>query len=173
MSEKPLGLLKSVIEPLLEDVSDRHKQRAASELLSGLLRGIKHWPKYALDDLWNWLTPKFPQFLGNVRPDSAATWDMFVVNTLYHRDPRRVYPLINWIVEQGDLMKNASSSAWSQAYSINLLRVTVKVISWRFSAWSDDISDMYWSIDALNHDYAEVRANIAKTLQKLSRSQVS
>ncbi|TIC14990.1 hypothetical protein E3Q14_00482 [Wallemia mellicola] len=172
MSEKPLGLLKSVIEPLLEDVSDRHKQRAASELLSGLLRGIKHWPKYALDDLWNWLTPKFPQFLGNVRPDSAATWDMFVVNTLYHRDPRRVYPLINWIVEQGDLMKNASSSAWSQAYSINLLRVTVKVISWRFSAWSDDISDMYWSIDALNHDYAEVRANIAKTLQKLSRSQL-
>ncbi|TIB08744.1 hypothetical protein E3P89_02948 [Wallemia ichthyophaga] len=171
MSEKPLTLLKTVIEPLLEDVGDRHKQRAASELLSGLLRGVKHWPKYASDDLWSWFTPKL-DFLSNVRPDSAATWEVFVINALYHRDPRRLLPLVSWIVNRGDLNRNASSSAWSQAYSINLLRLVVKTVSWRFSAWSAEIGDMYWSFDALNHDYAEVRANIAKTLQKLNRSQL-
>ncbi|TIA90807.1 hypothetical protein E3P99_01381 [Wallemia hederae] len=171
MSEQPLGLLKTVIDPLLEDVGDRHKQRAASELLSGLLRGAKHWPKYASDDLWNWLTPKL-SFLSKVRPDSAAAWEEFTSNALYHRDPRRLSPLVNWLVEQGDLNKNASSSAWAQAFAICLLRILVKSVSWRFSAWATDLSNMYWSIDALNHDYAEVRANIAKTLQKLNRAQL-
>lgn len=173
MSEKPLSLLKKAIEPLLEDAFDRHKQRAASELLSGLLRGSKHWPKYALDDMWSWLTPKLPHILGNVRPDSAATWEVFVETVLYHRDPRRMLPLINWILKQGNLFENASSSAWSQAFSISIMRTAIKTINWRFSKWSSEISPMYWNINALNHDYAEVRANIAKTLQILNRSQVS
>ena len=116
---------------------------------------------------------KLPHILGNVRPDSAATWEVFVETVLYHRDPRRMLPLISWILKQGNLFENASSSAWSQAFSISIMRTAIKTINWRFSKWSSEISPMYWNINALNHDYAEVRANIAKTLQILNRSQVS
>jgi hypothetical protein len=35
----------------------RHKQRAFAEVLSGLVRGSKHWPGKERKEFWDWLTP--------------------------------------------------------------------------------------------------------------------
>lgn len=67
-----------MIEELLDD-TDQNKQRAAAELLAGLVGGSKHWTQKAQQRLWNWLTPLIPRALGsNVKPDTLTIWTSFL-----------------------------------------------------------------------------------------------
>jgi hypothetical protein len=51
-------MVRSEIDALLAEADpDRHKQRAIAEIVSGLVRGIKHWNGKARQAFWSWLTP--------------------------------------------------------------------------------------------------------------------
>lgn len=111
MEESCVPVLKPIIEKLLSD-QDQNKQRAAAELLAGLLGGSKHWPTDAQDRLWNWFTPKLDSILGsNVKTDTLTIWSSFLDYIFFNKDPRRVKPLVDWLVNRGlNLEFNAESS---------------------------------------------------------------
>lgn len=51
-------MVRGEIDALLAEADpDRHKQRAIAEIVSGLVRGIKHWNGKARQAFWLWLTP--------------------------------------------------------------------------------------------------------------------
>jgi proteasome activator subunit 4 len=72
-----LEIIKPIIESEILD-SDRHKQRAGAELLSGVIRGSKHWPLVKQDQLAAWLTPLLPQIVTAITPDSQDAIEMLV-----------------------------------------------------------------------------------------------
>jgi proteasome activator subunit 4 len=90
-----LPLVKPTIEDLL-GLLDQNKQRAAAELIAGIIggrfssgyftldllsesSGSKHWCLASQEQLWDWLTPLFPKMLGNnVRTDSLHVWTTFL-----------------------------------------------------------------------------------------------
>ncbi len=89
------------METLLEDKESKDKQRVLAELIGGLLRGSKHWPGKAREALWTWLTPRLPQIYGKIRHETYEYWKMFFEHVLYKRDPRRMQPLLQFIIETG------------------------------------------------------------------------
>ena len=78
LEEEPLEVVKPMIEDLLNDV-DQNKQRAAAELLAGVIGGSKHWPVDAQERLWTWLTPKLTKVLtSSVKTDTLLVWTSFL-----------------------------------------------------------------------------------------------
>jgi len=74
---------------------DQDKQRAAAELLAGLLGGeitsktslfipdppvgSKHWPTNAQERLWEWYTPYIQKlFNQNIKTDTIPIWTSFL-----------------------------------------------------------------------------------------------
>lgn len=64
------------IEPLLFD-SDRYKQRAAAEVLLGLLRGSKHWIRTHREALWDWVMKRIDGIFAQLKPDTIDFWESF------------------------------------------------------------------------------------------------
>lgn len=82
----------SVMDPLLSD-SDKFKQRAGGEFLTGLIRGkllfsccadnvtpifckgAKHWPKHASDKLWTWVRSRLDRIFAEIKPDTLTLWE--------------------------------------------------------------------------------------------------
>jgi len=53
----------AVIDLLLQSEKDRHKIRAACELIAGMVRGSKHWSMDQQSVLWTWLSERMPALL--------------------------------------------------------------------------------------------------------------
>lgn len=88
--------LKPILENLLAD-KEQDKQRAAAELLAGVLNGrscpvfwvetgflfyrlgSKHWPTEAQGRLWEWFTPLIKETLSrDIKTDTLSIWTTFL-----------------------------------------------------------------------------------------------
>lgn len=78
VEDAPLASVQLVIEELLAD-PDQNKQRAAAELLAGVIGGSKHWTLDGQQRLWDWFRPLMGKALGsNVKPDTLTIWTSFL-----------------------------------------------------------------------------------------------
>jgi proteasome activator subunit 4 len=111
-----LSQVKPIVTDLVADI-DQNKQRAAAEIIAGIIGGSKHWSGAAQRRLWEWLQPILELSLGsNVKTDTLTVWSSFLEvgscaterdptkakskYVLANRDPRRLYPLVDWLVQQ-------------------------------------------------------------------------
>ncbi|KAF8587302.1 hypothetical protein K439DRAFT_1645895 [Ramaria rubella] len=155
--------VQPVIEELLDD-SDQNKQRAAAELLAGVIGGSKHWTQEAQRRLWAWVTPLIPKTLGsNVKPDTLTIWTSFLEYLSWHKDPRRLSPLVQYVLEQFDSMDCNSESSFNAVKIASFHRGIAEEFGWKFSAWTDTSIRRYWGEIGSEHD--EVRSYIADALE--------
>lgn len=66
----------TVLKILLQ--ADKFKQRAAAELLTGLMRGSKHFPGSTSKQLWDWFTPRLPEIYSKLTLDTLTIWQSFI-----------------------------------------------------------------------------------------------
>ncbi|KAG6828604.1 hypothetical protein H0H92_007299 [Tricholoma furcatifolium] len=112
--------------------TDKFKQRAGIEILGGILRGSKHWPKGLVDHLWAWTIPRLEKTFVQIKPDTISFWESFFYNQLQSFDPRRNQPMIDWILAlplefSGD--SAFDSKSLSALYADNNLSVVSEQIS--------------------------------------------
>lgn len=72
-----LEIVKPEVTKLCES-SEKNQQRAATEILAGIIRGSKHWPLNRLQALWSWLIPLLEHTFNSVTPDSLVYWERFL-----------------------------------------------------------------------------------------------
>ncbi len=95
LEDKPFAVFKPVVEKLIAD-KDQNKQRAAAELLAGILGGMslcvrngnflmlvnagsKHWPTKKQQTLWAWFAPHMKKiFSQNIKTDTLPIWSSFI-----------------------------------------------------------------------------------------------
>ncbi|KAG2062138.1 hypothetical protein BDR06DRAFT_978583 [Suillus hirtellus] len=161
-----MHLILPIVEPLMIDAY-KFKQAAAAEILTGLLRGSKHWPKQTREELWSWLTPRFNVIFTQAKPDTVSYWTSFLEHTLLNLDPRRFQPLVDWILSlhldfQGD-------SAFSMTKALNVIVVFIDSVGVRFNG----VSEIYASIffDNADSNYAEIRTSISNALCLIAKYQ--
>ncbi|KIK95621.1 hypothetical protein PAXRUDRAFT_826811 [Paxillus rubicundulus Ve08.2h10] len=157
--------LLDVIEPLVT-ITDKFQQAAAAEILTGLLRGSKHWPKRTLDALWSWVVPRLDHIFSQARPDTVVYWASFLQMVLGDRDPRRNQPLLDWILSlqldfQGD-------SAFAVSKSLNAVVVLMDTIGVRFNPMSERYVSLLF--ENAHSNYAEIRNMIANALYLVARN---
>ncbi|XP_028325388.1 proteasome activator complex subunit 4A isoform X1 [Gouania willdenowi] len=90
------------IRPHMERlVSDTHesKQRCVAEIISGLIRGCKHWSYLKVESLWELLCPLLRTALSNITIETYADWGTCIATACESRDPRKLHWLFEMLME--------------------------------------------------------------------------
>lgn len=167
-------LLQPRIEELLAQ-RDRHKHRAAAEMVGGLVRGSKHWPLAAHEALQTWFVRVVPRAMLECTLDSQPAWQMCVEYLFHERDPRRLHGLLAHLWEQAQAVLDTEPSAASrspgqQAHAQQLLASAVHALQSKALGWSAPVlTDTYIRLFA--HDYQEVRKAVCEGLVELELAQ--
>ncbi|CEJ03873.1 hypothetical protein RMCBS344292_17848 [Rhizopus microsporus] len=161
----PLEAARPCIESLCASSDQKNAQRAASEILGGLVRGTKHWNPSKLARLWEWLLPLLQRAFLGITPDSLTYWESFVKFCVARRDPRRIRPLIDLLLSSE--LDPTSDAAFNEARKLLLIRAMVVKLQWRGLPLVDRLLPMHFN--NLQHPYKQVRevigGNIYEFLQ--------
>ena len=169
-----LPFIQTKVESYIAE-KDRHMHRAASELVSGVYRGSKHWNMKDQATLWTWLESLLPKIFDGCTPDSQPAWQSCIEYMLQSRDPRRALPLVHYIVQaaRDHIGKdNGSASPWEQAKAQNLLRGALISMNLQFAPFgADEFIRIYF--ENFDNDFQEVRSVISESLADLELLQVN
>lgn len=161
--DRPLVVAKPHIEKLCEATDQKNAQRAASEILGGLIRGTKHWSLAKLDEVWQWLTPLLRKTFNSISPDSLNYWESLVRHTVARRDPRRVQPLIDLVLDAE--LDPTSDAAFNESRKLLLVRAVVVRLGWRFEPLVKRVLPTY--LQNVQHPYKQVREVIGVNINEL------
>ncbi|KAH8120571.1 ARM repeat-containing protein [Phellopilus nigrolimitatus] len=168
LEEEPFEYLRPTLEILINDV-DQNKQRAAADLIAGILGGSKHWPSDAQERLWTWFTPFLGKILGsNVKTDTMFMWTSFLEYVFSSRDPRRIQPLVDYITENFKNCDFNGELSFDAVKIASFTRAFYEEMGWKSFAWMDEILDRYWL--ELNSEHDEVRAYISDALEYFGKA---
>lgn len=156
----------SVMDPLLSD-SDKFKQRAGGEFLTGLIRGAKHWPKHASDKLWTWVRSRLDRIFAEIKPDTLTLWETSFASILEDRDPRRNKPLIDWILSLP--LDFNGDSAFDMSKALSLFGILADSAEHVFQRRADHFISFFFT--NANTNYAEIRGLITQVLTTLLNMQ--
>ncbi|KAJ1987545.1 Proteasome activator BLM10 [Coemansia spiralis] len=156
------------IDRLARDFEHPCAQRAASELISGLLRGSKHWALGSLKKMWDKVVPLLSVVFSKLRPDSIRFWQRCLQFAFARRDPRRFLPLLKQII-YGRPFDPQSEAPFVEATKLELLRVLICCWDWRIA--SSIIASKPRLLEALAHPYQQVRDSAGVFMYVLSSAE--
>ncbi|KAF7723510.1 hypothetical protein EC973_001885 [Apophysomyces ossiformis] len=165
--DEAVPAVKGQIETFCESSDQKNRQRAAAELLGGLIRGTKHWNISKTDHLWNWLGPLLKKTFASITPDSLTYWKSFVRFCAARRDPRRLRPLIQIILE--DKFDPKSDAAFAESKKLSLVRTLFVALKWRAVPLSDQCLSVY--LANIQHPYKQVRETLGESLNEIMQLQ--
>uniref|UniRef100_A0A672JBT1 Proteasome activator subunit 4a n=1 Tax=Salarias fasciatus TaxID=181472 RepID=A0A672JBT1_SALFA len=97
-SDAFLPLMRPHMERLVAD-SHESKQRCVAEIISGLIRGCKHWSYSKVENLWQLLCPLLHTALSNITIETYADWGTCIATACESRDPRKLHWLFEMLME--------------------------------------------------------------------------
>jgi len=96
--DKYLNLLKPHLKRLVED-SHESSQRCAAEIITGLIRGSKHWPYEKVESMWEHLTPLLRTGFTNMTVETVNDWSVLAATASENRDPNRHHWFLELLME--------------------------------------------------------------------------
>ncbi|KAJ3120038.1 hypothetical protein HK100_000059, partial [Physocladia obscura] len=72
--------LKTIVMELVKETKEKSKQRAAAEILAGLIRGSKNWSEPKRVQLWGWIMPLLEVAFQNAGAETSGFWIEFLVH---------------------------------------------------------------------------------------------
>ena len=127
------ALLKSVkphVERLCKMTDKVEAQNCAAEVLAGLGRGLKHWGGEETQAVWAWLLPLLRELMPQITNDSIEAWSMFAHYVTWDRDPRRLYPLLDLLIET-PISVSGEYSTLVQFSRLQMSHFVLSELSWR------------------------------------------
>ncbi|KAJ2642127.1 Proteasome activator BLM10, partial [Coemansia sp. RSA 1694] len=158
------------IEQLALDIERTGAQRAASEMVAGVLRGSKHWSRESLGKMWGLLIPLLSTVFSKLRPDTIRFWQTCLRFAFARRDPRRFLPLVRLII-YGNPFDPHSEAPFAEAAKLELLLLLLN--SWDWRVVSAIAVSKPRLLDALANPYKQVRDTAGILLYMLSSSEYS
>lgn len=161
--DKFLDIVQPALTKLAARVDDKNAQRAASELIGGLIRGSKHWKKGQLNGMWSWLTPLLKKTFQQCTPDSLVYWERFVKYVCLYRDPRRVLPFITLLFNTP--LDSDSTAAFAESKNLFFTRAALISLSWRVSLLTPSLRED--CLKHITHPYKQVREILGHVINEL------
>ena len=158
--------IKEEIASVFGDGSDKHQHRATAEILAGLLCSAVDRKIEVRNLVWEYCFPIIQRvFSDGLTPENSGYWNTFLHLMLQGRDPRRSWPIIDWLASfRLDLSSNA---AFKESSKIHLLRQSIADVGWHFRL-ERPIQDDF--IAHLDHPYKGVREAMGHTLATIHRT---
>ena len=151
---------------VFEDGSDKHQHRATAEILGGLISSVMDSSIELRKLVWEFAFPIIRKvFSDGLTPENSGYWTTFLHMILQGRDPRRAWPLVDWLASfKLDMNSNA---AFKESSKIHLLHQCIIDAGWHFQLDKTITQDFVGNID---HPYKGVREAMGQTLATIFRT---
>lgn len=158
--------VKEEVDIVFEDGSDKHQHRATAEILGAVLSSVSDAPVDKRTTVWEYAFPIVQRILSDgLTPENSGYWTQFLHLILQYHDPRRAWPLVDWLASfRLDLSSNA---AFKESSKINLLHQCILDAGWHFRLEKPIVEDFLAHID---HPYKGVREAMGHTLASIYRT---
>ena len=161
-----LGDIKEEVARVFGDGTDKHQHRATAEILAGLLLSTVDKPIAYQTEIWSYAFPIFSRiFADGLNPENVTYWNMFLHYVIEDKDPRRVWPVVDWLASYK--LDIDSDAAFKESCKIRLLQQVVVDLGWHFQLEKPIIEDFMAHID---HPYKGVREAMGQTLASLQNT---
>ena len=123
--------LDSFLPHLRRLVADKQEisQRCAAEIISGLIKGSKHWTYEMTERMWQKLLPILRTALSNMTVETITDWMVCITHASRDRDPNRLHWLYECLMEESPL--GQSEASFIECGRLLILQGVLMVQSWR------------------------------------------
>ncbi|KAI2794922.1 hypothetical protein POX_a01523 [Penicillium oxalicum] len=158
--------IQEEIQEVFEDGSDKHQHRATAEIIGALISSVTDNSVENRTLVWEYAFPIVRQiFKDGLTPENSGYWTTFLHMILQCRDPRRAWPLVDWLASfRLDMSTNA---AFKESSKINLLHQCIIDAGWHFQLEKPIVEDFLAHLD---HPYKGVREAMGQTLATIYRT---
>lgn len=92
---------------------------------------------------------------------------MFYEFNFFKRDPRRLQPMVDFVLETARSADLSAGSAFGITKALTFLNSLMRCLSWGFEPWTGNMKEEFFA--ALDNDYAEIRDLLADNLHRLEK----
>lgn len=158
--------IQEEVSAVFEDGSDKHQHRATAEILGALISSVTDTAVKKREEIWEYAFPIVRKiFTDGLTPENSGYWTTFLHMILQCRDPRRGWPLVDWLSSfRLDMSTNA---AFKESSKINLLHQCIIDAGWHFQLEKPIVEDFLAHLD---HPYKGVREAMGQSLATIFRT---
>ena len=158
--------IKEEIATTFADGSDKHQHRATAEIMGGLLGSVQDKKIEIRSTIWDYcMSLLLKVFSDGLTPENSGYWTSFLHLLLQGKDPRRSWPLVEWLADfKLDL---ASNAAFKESSKIMLLQQSILCAGWHFQLEKPVLGNF---LEHLDHPYKGVREAMGQTLAAIYRT---
>ncbi|KAF2793871.1 hypothetical protein K505DRAFT_375027 [Melanomma pulvis-pyrius CBS 109.77] len=158
--------IKELTQTVYGDGSDKHQHRATAEIMGALLSCAPDLKSEQRQEVWEFAFPIIRGiFQDGLTPENAGYWTTFLHVVLQAKDPRRGWPLVDWLASfRLDMDSNA---AFKESSKIHLLQQAICDSGWHFRLEKPILEDFMKHLD---HPYKGVREAMGQTIASIHRT---
>ncbi|KAK4985302.1 Proteasome activator BLM10 [Elasticomyces elasticus] len=158
--------IKDLTKATYGDGSDKHQHRATAEIMGAMITASEDFEPDLQKKIWEYVFPIVRKiFQDGLTPENIGYWSTFVSLVLGGKDPRRSWPLVDWLASfRLDMETNA---AFKESSKITLLNLVIGTVGWHFQLEKPIVENF---MNHLNHPYKGVREVMGGTLSAIFRT---
>jgi len=166
LTEATFEDVKDLTQSVYGDGSDKHQHRATAEIMAALLSCVPDLKAEQRQEIWEYVFPIIRGiFNDGLTPENAGYWTTFLHVVLQAKDPRRGWPLVDWLASlRLDMDSNA---AFKESSKIHLLTQCISDAGWHFRLEKPILEDFMQHLD---HPYKGVREAMGQTIATIYRT---
>jgi len=166
LTEATFEDIKDLTQSVYADGSDKHQHRATAEILAALLSCAPDLEAEQRQAVWEYVFPIVRGiFKDGLTPENSGYWTTFLHVVLQSKDPRRGWPLVDWLASfRLDMESNA---AFKESSKVQLLTQCICDAGWHFRLEKPILEDF---LQHLDHPYKGVREAMGQTIASIYRT---
>ncbi|KAJ7275353.1 hypothetical protein B0H12DRAFT_1086888 [Mycena haematopus] len=163
LEDECFDALRPTLDTLISE-KEPDKQRALAEFIAGMIGGSKHWPLSKQHKLWQWFQPIMVNtFSHKLKTDTVTIWASFLEYLFHNKDPRRLQPLVDHLINLWTTMDYQPELAFDATKIFSVFKAFYEELNWKFTAWTDRVVERCWD-QLVTNEHEDVRALIAEVL---------
>jgi proteasome activator subunit 4 len=166
LTEATFEDIKDLTQSVYGDGSDKHQHRATAEIMAALLSCAPDLKAEQRQEVWEYVFPVVRGiYKDGLTPENSGYWTTFLHVVLQSKDPRRGWPLVDWLASfRLDMNSNA---AFKESSKIHLLTQCICDAGWHFRLEKPILEDFMQHLD---HPYKGVREAMGQTIASIYRT---
>lgn len=158
--------IQELVVDVFGDGSDKHQHRATAEILGALLMSTVDKKSELRNMMWDYAFPIIRRvFSDGLTPENSSYWITFLHLVLQGKDPRRSWPMVEWL--SNFRLDMSSNAAFKESSKIQMVQQCVTDLGWHFQLEKPIIADFLGHLD---HPYKGVREAMGHTLAAIYRT---
>lgn len=158
--------IQGLVVDVFGDGSDKHQHRATAEILGALLMSTVDKKSELRNMMWDYAFPIIRRvFSDGLTPENSSYWITFLHLVLQGKDPRRSWPMVEWL--SNFRLDMSSNAAFKESSKIQMVQQCVTDLGWHFQLEKPIIADFLGHLD---HPYKGVREAMGHTLAAIYRT---